>query len=216
MIDIRNPTTPTFAGCYAETLGGGYIHDSQCVVYHGPDQQYQGREICLNSAGEALSILDVTDKQQPKLISVGRYPNVGYTHQGWFTEDQRYFFLDDEHDGRGQATRTIVFDLNDLDDPVVATEFFGTTTAIDHNQYTRGHYVYQSNYSAGLRILDIADPRNPKEVAYLDTDLYGRRELFGFSGAWGAFPYFKSGLIAVSSMGDGLFIVRHRAAGDAP
>lgn len=40
-------------------------------------------------------------------------------------------------------TRTIVFDLAALDDPVVAKEFFGTTEATDHNLYIRGRYVYQ-------------------------------------------------------------------------
>ncbi len=235
MIDIRTPTAPAFAGCFAETLGGsrseGSIHESQCVTYHGPDQRYRGREICLNAAMAGLGIVDVTDKQHPKPIGIGRYPDSHLTHQGWLSEDHRYFFLGDEYDERGLSlfdnrdslkenddsgpkTRTIVFDLKDLSDPVVATEYFATTTAIDHNQYVRGHYLYQANYQAGLRILDITDPQHPKEVAYFDTDIYGRGRFFQFSGAWGNYPYFaQSGLVAVASMGDGLFLLRHSAGG---
>jgi len=217
MVDVHNPTEPKFAGCYAEprtgNAGTGYVHDALCVVYHGPDKQYQGREICLNSAETAVSIADVTDKQNPKTISIASYPNVGYTHQGWFTEDQRYFFLDDETDdgaGGDNRTRTIVFDLNDLDDPLVLTEFRGTTNATDHNLYIRGQYMYQSNYTAGLRIVDVSDPKAPKEVGYFDVFPRGADEA-GYAGTWSNYPYFsKDGLVAVTSIGEGLFLVQSR------
>jgi choice-of-anchor B domain-containing protein len=204
MIDVRIPTKPTFAGCYSELQAGGklgrpgWVHDAQCVVYHGPDQQYTGREICVNPSAGGISIADVTDKQRPKTISVVTYPNIAYAHQGWFTEDQRYFFLNDEGDeyqlGR---TRTIAFDMNDLDDPVVLTEFFHTTKAVDHNLYIRGRYMYQGNNAAGLRIIDIADPKNPKEVGYLSNA----------GAAWGTYPFFKNDVVAVS-MNTGLFLAR--------
>src|SRR5262249_3559208 len=58
MIDVRTPTKPTFAGCYVEpNVGGilpGYVHDSHCLIYRGPDKDHQGREICLNSSGGSL------------------------------------------------------------------------------------------------------------------------------------------------------------------
>ena len=34
VIDVTNPFNPTFRGCYS---GDGYVHDAQCVIYHGPD-----------------------------------------------------------------------------------------------------------------------------------------------------------------------------------
>jgi choice-of-anchor B domain-containing protein len=71
-----------------------------------------------------------------------------------------------------------------------------------------GHYAYQSNYAAGLQVLDITDPRNPKEAAYFDT--YPDNDNTGFVGTWSNYPYFESGLIAVSNISEGLFIVRHR------
>jgi choice-of-anchor B domain-containing protein len=220
MVDVRTPTTPTFLGCYAEAQTGrsgtGYVHDAQCLVYNGPDKDYKGKEICLNSAETALSIADVTDKQNPKTISIATYPNVRYTHQGWFTDDQRYFFIDDELDDAADGiakTRTIVLDLNDLDDPVVLTEFHGTTAATDHNLYIRGRYMYQSNYTAGLRIIDVSDPKSPKEIGYFDTHPDGGINKAGFSGGtWSNYPYFKNGMVAVTSMAEGLFMIRHPAA----
>ena len=201
-----------FAGCYDEPKTDN-VHETQCVVYRGPDRRYRGREICLNAAAQAVSIVDVTDKQNPTTISVAEYPNRGYTHQGWLSEDHRYFFLGDETDEGRQKfnTRTIVFDLKNLADPTVVKEFFGTTAATDHNLYVRGAYVYQSNYKAGLRVLDVHDPVNPKEVAYLDT-APTIDNTSGYAGSWSNYPYFASGLIAVASMGEGLYIVRHRPA----
>ena len=38
MIDVSDPLNPVFAGCYADD---GYVHDTQCVIYHGPDTRYQ-------------------------------------------------------------------------------------------------------------------------------------------------------------------------------
>jgi choice-of-anchor B domain-containing protein len=216
MIDVREPSRPKFAGCYADPSTGrartGYTHDAQCVIYNGPDDQYKGREICFNASETAVGIADVTDKKNPKPISVAAYPNVSYTHQGWLSEDQRYFYLDDEGDeldGHAPKTRTLVFDVSDLDDPVVAKEFFGNTAATDHNLYIRGNYMYQSNYVAGLRVVDIKDPTNPVEVGFFDTVPFGENAP-GFAGSWSNFPYFKSGVIAATSMREGLFMIRYR------
>ena len=208
MVDIRTPANPAFAGCFADLStgqgGSGYTHDVQCVVYRGPDAEHQGREICIGSNENAISIADVTDKANPVAISTATYPNVGYTHQGWLTEDHRHFFLDDEADEFvfGLNTRTLVWDFTDLDDPLLLTEYFAETTNTDHNQYVVGNRVYQANYSGGLRVLDITDVSNPVEVAFFDTspgDIGG--------GAWSVYPFFESGLIIVSGITEGLFAI---------
>jgi choice-of-anchor B domain-containing protein len=201
MLDLQVPTKPAFVGCYTEPHFGimpGFVHDAQCVIYRGPDKKYRGREICVSYVGTSVTIADVTDKQHPKTLSVAHYPNVGYAHQGWFTEDQRYIFVDDEFDEKTIGhTRTIGFDLTELDDPVVLTEFMNTTTDTDHNLYIRDHYMYQGNYGAGLRIIDIADPKNPKEVGYLTA----------IGSTWGTYPFFKNGVVGVPT-DMGLFLVR--------
>jgi choice-of-anchor B domain-containing protein len=216
MINIQDPKNPQFAGCFADGQTGraatGYSHDAQCVVYNGPDADYAGREICLGSNETALSIADVTDKTSPKAVARASYPNVGYSHQGWFDDEQRYFFMDDELDelqGLTPRTRTIIWDLSDLDDPQVVGEFLGTSPASDHNLYIRDNTMYQSNYQAGLRVIDISDPRNPQEVGYFDTVPYGQNSA-GFGGSWSNYPFFPSGSIAVTSGAEGLFIVKKR------
>ena len=219
MIDIRDPRNPTFVGCFSDPTTGrqktGYTHDALCVNYRGPDEDYQGREICFGSNETALSIADVTDKQNPVAVAMAEYPNVGYTHQGWLTEDQRYLYVNDELDelnGLVENTRTLVWDVSDLDDPILAKEFFNpNTTAIDHNLYVKGDKMYQSNYVAGLRVLDIQEPTEPREVGFFDTVPFGD-DGPRFDGSWSNYPFFESGIIAVTSMSEGLFLLRYREA----
>ncbi len=145
-------------------------------------------------------------------LAAASYPNVGYAHQGWLTDDHRYFYMDDELDeitGTASRTRTLIWDVEDLDDPILVKEFMGTTEASDHNLYIRGNLMYQSNYVAGLRILDISDPVNPVEVAYFDTVPLGDNTP-GFAGTWSNYPYFDSGIIVVTSMMEGVFILKKR------
>ncbi|MCH7891330.1 MAG: choice-of-anchor B family protein, partial [Gemmatimonadetes bacterium] len=214
MIDIREPASPTFAGCFSDTSTGrsgtGYSHDAQCVLYAGPDEQYRDREICFGANETALSIADVTDKSSPVAVASATYPNPSYVHQGWISEDHRFFFVNDEGDeldGTVTGTRTLVWDIEDLDDPILAKEHIGETEASDHNLYVRGRFMYQSNYVSGLRILDISDPVNPREVGYFDSVPMGDNSP-GYAGSWSNYPFFESGVIVFTSMREGLFVVR--------
>jgi len=210
MIDVRNPKEPKFAGCFADGVTGrrgtGYSHDAQCVAYIGPDPDYQGREICIGSNETALSFSDVTDKDNPIAISTVTYPNVAYTHQGWLSTDQTLFFSNDEGDepqGLVETTRTLVWDVSDLDDPVLLSEYFATTTETDHNLYILDDLMYESNYGAGLRIIDISDPDNIHEVGFFDTD-----PDLGCCGSWSNYPYFRSGAVGVTGGAAGFFMVK--------
>jgi len=216
MIDINSPAEPTFAGCFGHEgtgrAGTGYSHDAQCIIYAGPDTEHGGKEICFGGNETAVSISDVSDKSNPIALSTAEYPNAGYTHQGWITENHEFFYVNDELDevsGTQAKTRTLIFDVRDLDDPVLVKELEGTTAASDHNLYVRGNYMYQSNYSAGLRILDISDPSNPVEVGYFDVNPVGDNEA-GFNGTWSNYPYFESGTIIVTGIESGLFMLKKR------
>ena len=216
MIDIRDPKNPTFAGCFADERTGrretGYSHDAQCVVYRGPDEEHVGKEICLGSNETALSIADVTDKENPVALSMSSYPNVGYSHQGWLTEDHSYFYMNDELDevrGLTQGTRTMIWDVTDLDDPVLVKQHVSENTSSDHNLYIRGNLMFQSNYNSGLRVFDITDMDNPREVGFLDT--VPGPDSPSMNGSWSNYPFFQSGIVVVTSGREGLFVVKHRA-----
>ena len=42
IVDIRDPLHPKQAGCFAHADNSSYVHDAQCVNYHGPDTRYHG------------------------------------------------------------------------------------------------------------------------------------------------------------------------------
>ena len=203
MVDVSDPLNPSFAGCFDDD---GYTHDAQCLVYDGPDTEHTGKEICVASNEDTITVVDVTDRAAPVQLSRGFYPNPSYTHQGWFTEDRRYFIVNDELD-RG-LTRTIVFDLADLDSPSFAFIFTAARAITDHNLYVRGDFVFQSNYEAGLRILDASGvgAGQMEEVGFFDTFPQGNGE--GFDGQWSNYPYFVSGTLIASDQNNGLFVLR--------
>jgi len=213
-IDISSPLTPTFAGCFSDD---GYTHDAQCVTYNGPDLDHQGSEICLANNEDTVTIVDVTNKSAPVQLSRTPYTGSSYSHQGWLTEDERYFLINDELDeiDNGHNTRTYIFDVTDLDAPTIHATYNGPTAASDHNLYTHNGFAYESNYRAGLRILDLTDidSGNLTEVAYFDTQ--PGSDAAGTSGAWSVYPYFDSGRVLISDRTAGLFIV-HPQLCDGP
>ncbi|MFD2567017.1 choice-of-anchor B family protein [Pseudotenacibaculum haliotis] len=206
-VDISDPTNPSAAGGYA---GGAYSHDAQVVTYNGPDTDHTGKEILIGSNENEVVIVDVTDKSNPVQISTINYSNIGYTHQGWFTEDMRYFILGDELDeiNFGLNTRTVVFDFNDLDNPTFHMDYFGSTNAIDHNGYVKGDLFFLANYSAGVRIVDITNigGGTMTEVGFFDTNPANNNT--SFDGVWNVYPYFASGNIILSDTDNGFFIIR--------
>lgn len=206
-INIQNPLSPTLAGGYG---ANGYTHDAQVVTYSGPDPDYSGREIFIGANESRIAIVDITDKSNPQEISTLSYGQLGYTHQGWFTEDQRYFILGDELDEAnfGFNSRTLVFDFTDLDSPSLHTTYTGPTSAIDHNGYVLGNEYFLANYSAGIRVLDISQIANEsiQEIAFFDT--FPSDDRTDFVGAWSVYPYFDSGKILINDINSGLIVVQ--------
>jgi choice-of-anchor B domain-containing protein len=208
MFNLANATSPTFVGCVS---GDGYTHDAQAVVYRGPHTAYQGREILMASNEDTLTVWDVTNKSAPVQLARRTYTGRGYTHQGWFTENHRYFVLDDELDetGQGGNTRTYVWDMASLTNPVMIGTYRGPTLASDHNQFVKGNYSYQATYRAGLRILNLTNVASPSamtEAGFFDVDPTSNSA--GFAGAWHVYPFYPSGNVAIFSIQRGLFVVR--------
>lgn len=221
MLDISDPGSPTFVACYADH---GYIHDTQCVVYEGPDADYQGRELCFSAAAQfggfspegifnTLSIVDVTDKAKPVAIANYEYAGDGYSHQGWLTPDQRFFLHNDELDeffGQVSGTTTRIFDLVDLDAVTEPVAVQDSVPSIGHNAYTEGDRLTASNYTAGLRIYsteNLADGELPL-TGYFDVFPDSDDPFFG--GSWGHYPYFSQKNLIALGEDFSFFLVRTR------
>jgi len=223
-IDLSDPGNPQFAGCFGDE---GYTHDVQCVVYEGPDTRFTGQEVCFASNPHvmldgqevnAVSVIDVTDKANPMLLGRALYEPGRFSHQGWLTEDQRYWLHGDEllHNPPALPRGTYIIDMADLTAPAQIGFYESVTQSTDHNMYVKGRYVYQSNYSSGLRILDlrrIADAEL-EEVGFFDVYPPHDNTGFGF-GTWSTYPYFSKGVVAVHGY-QGLWLVKPRLGDRRP
>ena len=209
VVDVRSPASPRAAGCFSFD---GYSHEAQCVVYEGPDTLYRDREICFNSNEDTLTIVDASDKLELLQLSRTGYGGSAYTHQGWLTDDQRFFLVNDEGDEQAfrHRTRTWIWDVSDLDAPALVNFYDGPTSSIDHNLYVRGNLVYESNYRSGLRVLDASDVAlgGLREVGFFD--IYPSDDNPAFNGAWTSYPFFASGSVIINGIEQGLFVVRPR------
>ncbi len=79
---------------------------------------------------------------------------------------------DELDEGRtADKTPTLIFDVSDLENPTFLDTHESSAAAIDHNMYVKDGLVYQSNYAAGLRVLDTRNAAKGKlsEVAFFDT-----------------------------------------------
>lgn len=208
--NLADPMNPVDAGCWGVPAR---IHDAQCVTYNGPDAAFVGRELCFSGNERAgVAVYDVTDKANVAILAETRYPNVSYGHQGWLTEDHRYFLFGDEADeiSAGVNTTLYAFDVTNLSAPTLSTSFVGDLPATDHNVYVRGNYAFLASYAAGVRILDLSaiDDGIITEAGYFDT--FPRHNNPGFNDMWSNYPYFRSGVL-VTSGGEGLFILHPNA-----
>ncbi len=225
-------TSPPVVGTYS---AGGYCHDAQVMLYDGPDPDYQGDEILIGSFSgtDFVRIFKITTNAGTgnvtfSQISTFSYSSKYYTHQGWFTDDKRFFIVGDEVDEEnvGFNTRTMAFDLQDLDQAGINANnpsgnpfytYNGATPAIDHNGYVRGNRFYLANYAAGARILKIDGLYDPvpsmTEVSYFDV--FPSSNSASFNGTWNVYPYFESGNLIATGFGNefvngdgGLFVLR--------
>lgn len=205
--DISEPDDPVLVGDYGEA---GYTHDAQAVIYNGPDEDYQGQSLVFAANANKLAILNATDPSDIFSISIANY-DYSYTHQCWLTEDHRYLILGDETDEQNQGinTRTLIWDVQNLEEPILIGEHFSDGTAIDHNQYVVGNLLFQANYSAGLRMLSLSDVADGEltEVGFFDVYPEDDAPVFT-NGSWSTYPYFESGVVVVTSRQDGIFVVR--------
>lgn len=221
-IDLSNPAKPTSPGCAAQD---GYVHDAQCLKYKGPDAKFLGHDICYAYNEDSLTIYDVTDKTDTSIISRTSYEGAQYTHQGWLldTENQEFLLMDDEYDeyrASGLAADgfpvTYIWNISSLQFPTQTGHYKSGQKSIDHNQYVKNGIAYQSNYGAGLRILDVSSiPSDPtgagvKEIGFFDVYPEDDAEggVINFVGSWASYGLFKSGWIVVNTIERGVFVVR--------
>jgi hypothetical protein len=186
VLDISNPINPAFL------FNMGFsCHD----LYVENDTGY------FNCTSNGLKVYEMTTNTPQYLGGLTSYPHQGTNHSGW-KEDNTYVFADENH---GLSLKVI--DVSDLSNLSVTALFNSGVDAnsIAHNLIIRDDFVYVSYYHDGLQIFDISDPYNPIKAGYYDTYLPNNHN--GYAGNWGVDPQLPSGIILVSDVQSGLFVL---------
>ncbi len=213
---LNDPAAPGFT-----TMPGTaeYMHDAASMIITDSRKDTQ----CVNAAAycevlfdfneSTVDIWDITVASNPVQLSRTNYPNSGYTHSGWPSEDKQFLFIHDELDEQnlGLPTTLRTMSIANLSAPTLANTWSAPANqrAIDHNGFVRGNRYYMSNYSRGLTILDITDPAAPSSIGHFDTSMFSDGNA-SFSGAWGVYPFLHSGSIAVADIEEGLYLLADR------
>jgi choice-of-anchor B domain-containing protein len=186
-----DPANPEFAG-----LGPSvYSHD----VFTRNNVMYSS-EIYI---GE-FTIYDVSDKGNTQIL--GSHPTeAAFTHNTWLSDDGNILYTTDE-----VANAPVgAYDVSDPSDVEELDQFRPLETlgdgVIPHNVHVWQDWLIVSYYTDGCIILDGSNPTNLVEVGNFDTFLPPST---GFSGAWGAYPFLPSGLILISDIGNGMYVLQ--------
>jgi hypothetical protein len=196
----------------------------------------RGRKLFASFWAAGEQFLDIDDPARPRLVGQTGYraaDRYRAAHSGWFNADQTLFVQNDETlqaIGQGAAatwTFQRIYDTRRLDRPVLVGTF-ATEDAVPgrdgrlgrpgvysvHNAVIEGTREYVSWYSAGVRVVDLADPRRPRELAWFVPPAAAGRVAAGSFEVdpaplvWGVYPY--RGVVLASDMRSGLWVFRLR------
>jgi len=198
--DISDPSQPTIIRDYSSIDGFNFsqVHDA----FVRNDTAY------LNCGPSGFVMADFSDPLVPvalATLSPDDYLQSGYNHSGWLSDDGKTYVMADEdwdHDLK-------VFDMTSLPEMIlIDTIDAGSDNpfTIPHNQIILGDYLYSSYYYDGLQVWDISDLQNIERVLHYPTSKLPHRN--SYEGSWGVYPFLPSGLILVSDMQEGLFVLQ--------
>ncbi|MCB0629402.1 MAG: choice-of-anchor B family protein [Lewinella sp.] len=190
IVDVdTDPWNPSLTGLGAAE----YAHD----VYVRDDLMYVSE---LNAG--RMAIYDISDRTAPLLLGLQNTPYF-FTHNIWLSDNGKVAFTTDE---RVTAPVT-AYDVSDPTNIVELDEFRPAATLaqgnIPHNVHVWEDWLILSYYGDGGIIVDASRPSNLVEVGNFDTFF----NLDPGQGAWGAYPWLPSGLVLVTDMGNGLFVL---------
>tara|TARA_Y100000385_G_scaffold40994_2_gene38163 strand:- start:4786 stop:6129 length:1344 start_codon:yes stop_codon:yes gene_type:complete len=190
------PTLPNLIYSYTDV---GHVHDA----YVRNDTAY------LNCGNDGFRIVDFHYLDLPggmaptELASFTSYPDAGYNHSGWLSDDGTIYAMQDENHGYDVK----IIDVSDFNNITVLSNLNSGQNAqsMAHNGIIKGNLLYLAYYHDGLRVFDISNPSNPIQVCNYDT--YSPASYNSYKGAWGVYPYLPSGNIIVSDMQSGLYVL---------
>ncbi|MCB9187996.1 MAG: choice-of-anchor B family protein [Flavobacteriales bacterium] len=194
LLSLADPEDPQLLYDYTFV---DYVHD----VYVRNDSAY------INAAFEGLRVADFSTPTMPiALGSLEFYPDKGYNHSGWLSEDGRTYVMCDET----ETMRFKVCDVSDLSDIRVTglAKPPSYVRTLPHNVMLKEGIAYFSYYCDGLQIYDVREEGDINRIGYFDTF---PDDTISYHGAWGVYSFLPSERILVSDRKHGLFLLGYDA-----
>jgi choice-of-anchor B domain-containing protein len=168
-----------------------YVHDSVPI----------GNRLYASSIYFGIErVIDIADPAAPSELSSWTYPG-GFSHNSWPDATGNWLYVTDEV--KGEPLK--IFDISNLASPVLANAITSNPQAIVHNAHVAGSELFLSNYTEGIRLLDLSDPAHPAEFGWGDS--YPGPS-GGFGGVWAVAPFYPSGTVIASDRNSGLYVYR--------
>ncbi|CAG5080168.1 choice-of-anchor B family protein [Parvicella tangerina] len=174
-----------------------YVHD----VFVRNDSAF------INAAYEGLRVVDFANPTMPMALgSLQFYPDKGYNHSGWLSEDGKTYVMCDET----ETLRFKVLDVSDLSDIKVKGLAKPPTydRTLPHNVMLKDGIAYFSYYNDGLQIYDVRNPEDINRIGYFDTY---PDDTISYHGAWGIYSFLPSERLLVSDRRYGLYVFDFQA-----
>ncbi|HEU4718134.1 MAG TPA: choice-of-anchor B family protein, partial [Bacteroidia bacterium] len=157
--------------------------------------------------GLFIYVLDDTLHHFHEIAALQNYPEQGYNHSSFLSQDGRtLIFTDEVPAGLGMKS----LDVSDMSNITMNQVFRSNQGDTPHNPYIIGNNVLVSaNYCDGIQVFNIGNPSNVVRTGYFDTDTLINYPNYtqAYHGAWGAYTDLPSGHILGADMQNGLYIL---------
>ncbi len=240
MIDITNPENPFEVSTWKVQQAGGPFASQGCDpdgnYGHGAEPSEDGKLVFLSYWDSGYIRLDVSDPAHPRYIGRAAFPaNAdGDAHSSQYDEGRSLLFSADEDfckvSGPSIERGFGYMRVWDFTNPSAPRQIGSYRTPrslgpddqaagdyVIHNNFLLGTTLYTSWYTDGVRVIDVRDPRNPREVAYFvppatenPVKPSQRGVLTNTTQVWGVVVDPATGLVYASDMNSGLWILRRR------
>ena len=146
------------------------------VVGRAPMKEFQGAEQWIignyayySTISDRFMVYDISDPANPKLTDTIKV-DARLVNDIMTTADGKILVISRE--GASNRKNGISFyDTTDPAHPKLISEYTATVTGGVHSAFVDSHYVYLTDDATGsMRVIDFADPKNPKEVARWQTE----------------------------------------------
>lgn len=225
LVDVTDPRRPVQVSDWGAERDLGLPRSPE-LFDHSAFTNRDGTMAVLSYWDAGAIFLDISNPARPTFIGRTIYPPGadGDTHSLWFAHGEQLLLTADEDDDlRRDGTRGFlrIWDVSHPATPVEIGRFATPHTTIPipplrdgiytiHNPFVRGKTAYLSWYTDGVRVVDISQPRSPREIAsFVPPDVRDPFRFFPDTAlVWGVTVH--RGLVLASDINAGLYVLRLR------